>query len=76
MVDKPIFCAQAFGSVCINASGRYIPCCNVRMNEWDSEYRDGTEYSSIIDNANNSGLRRLRKELSDGIYPDVCKLVS
>jgi len=73
MVDKPIFCTQAFGSVCINASGRYIPCCNVRMNEWDSEYRDGTEYSSIIDNANNSGLRRLRKELSDGIYPDVCK---
>ena len=73
MVDKPVFCAQAFGSVCINSSGEYIPCCNIRINEWQKDYSDKTKYPTVIENANNAGLRKLRKELSEGIYPDVCK---
>lgn len=73
MVDKPIFCAQAFGSICINASGKYVPCCNIRMDEWHKNYHDNSEYQTVIENANNKGLKKLRKELSEGIYPEVCK---
>lgn len=72
MVDKPIYCAQAFGSISIDGAGKYVPCCNIRVAEWQNEYFDQTKYTNVLDNANNTGLKRVRKELIEGVWPSPC----
>ncbi len=72
MVDKPIYCAQAFGSVCIDGAGKYVPCCNIRVAEWQNDYFDRNKYNSVLENANNTGLKKVRRELIDGVWPTAC----
>lgn len=72
MVDKPIYCAQAFGSVCIDGAGKYVPCCNIRVKEWQEDYFDNTTYEGVLNNANNLGLKKVRKELIEGKWPTAC----
>lgn len=77
MVNKPIFCALAFGSASINSYGEYIPCCNIRTDEWEM-YKDGhydhgmlTAPPKIRINAPN--LKQLRKQLINGEWPKACE---
>lgn len=75
MVNKTIYCAQAFGSAAINSSGEYIPCCNIRNSDWDfAVYKDpNIKKLEPKDRINIKNLRNVRKELIDGVWPKVCE---
>lgn len=75
MVDKTIFCAQAFGSAAINASGEYITCCNIQSNEWDYATHKNPSIKNLDpkDRINLENLRKVRRELIDGVWPKVCE---
>ena len=75
MVNKTIYCAQAFGSAAINSTGEYIPCCNIRSNEWEyATYKDPSiKNLEPKDRINLENLRNVRRELIDGVWPKACE---
>lgn len=75
MVNKTIFCAQAFGSAAINASGEYISCCNIRSSEWEYILDKDLSIKNLDpkDRINAENLRKVRRELIDGVWPKVCE---
>ena len=75
MVNKTIYCAQAFGSAAINSSGEYISCCNIRSNEWEyATYKDPSiKELDPKDRINLENLRKVRRELIDGVWPKACE---
>ena len=68
---EPIFCSLAFGSVSINSTGQYIPCCNIVSTEW-SGYKELITHQDPAKKINSKSLMRLRSELSSGVWPKVC----
>ena len=75
-VKEPIYCSLAFGSASINAYGEYIPCCNVRMEHFKMYQDHNVKHLLPADPAariNMGNLRRVRKELSNGIWPSACE---
>lgn len=77
-IKKPIYCSLAFGSASINSYGEYIPCCNIRMNDW-SMYKDTntTEARQILssrpkDRINAPNLKQIRQSLMQGEWPTAC----
>lgn len=75
MVNKTIYCAQAFGSAAISASGEYISCCNIRSNDWEyATFKDPSiKNLDPKDRINLENLRKVRKELIDGVWPKACE---
>lgn len=78
MVEKqPIFCGLAFGSASINSYGEYIPCCNIRTDEWkmykDGKYDHGMLTAPPKTRINAPNLKQLRKQLIDGEWPKACE---
>lgn len=75
MVNKTIYCAQAFGSAAINPAGEYIPCCNIRTNNWEYALGKDPTVKNLDpkDRINLENLRKVRKELIDGVWPKVCE---
>jgi len=69
-MNEPIFCALAFNSISWSSDGKASPCCGVR--NWTPP--DVNEDMPLIDRANQNAIVDLRKALSSGIYPEVCKL--
>jgi hypothetical protein len=74
MKDKiePIFCSLAFGSVSIDNSGQYIPCCNIVSGEWGG-YKELITYTDPAKKINSKSLMKLRSQLASGIWPTACE---
>ena len=68
MMNKPIFCSLAFGSVSINTKGHYVPCCNNK----DFPQRTSPTDVTTIQKLNSADLKSLRKVLISGEWPSVC----
>lgn len=75
MVNKTIYCAQAFGSVAVNSSGEYISCCNIRSNDWDYATLKDPSVKQLDpkDRINLENLRKVRRDLIDGVWPKACE---
>ena len=77
---KPIYCFLAFGSVSINSQGEYIPCCGIRINEFEyyttlSKLKNSNPIFFALDPAkriNADNLKSIRKKLIDGEWPEAC----
>ena len=74
MMNKPIFCALAFGSVNITTENKYLPCCNVVHGEYKSNYTDLDSSGTPEARFNNSWLVDVRQSLNQGIWHDSCSL--
>lgn len=75
MNNKPIFCAQAFGSISVNQSSEYISCCNIRPIDWDDMTLKDPSVKRLdpADRINAENLRKVRRELIEGTWPKVCE---
>jgi hypothetical protein len=75
----PIYCSLAFASASINSYGEYIPCCNIRTDEWNMYKDRDVELSSILNQKspefriNAGNLRKLRRQLIRGEWPSACQ---
>ena len=68
MMNKPIFCALAFGSVSINPNGHYVPCCGaINFPE-----RTAASDTTTLQKINSTDLKELRKKLISGVWPKEC----
>lgn len=81
MTEKqPIYCFLAFGSASINSDGEYIPCCNIRSEDFDY-YTNLSKPKSLntiffeLDPAkriNADNLKSIRTKLINGDWPKAC----
>jgi hypothetical protein len=67
--NKSIYCGLAFGSVSINSSGQYLPCCNIRSSEFNTPTNLDLE---PIESINADNLKDVREKLINGEWPKAC----
>lgn len=67
---KPIYCALAFGGISWSYDGKASPCCGTR--NWIPASVNSS--TPLGDRINHESLVNLRKQLNQGIYPDVCNI--
>ena len=75
-IKEPIYCSLAFGSVSINSYGEYIPCCNIRMEHFKLYQDHNIKHllsSEPSDRINMGNLKKIRKDLSNGVWPLACQ---
>lgn len=79
-VKEPLYCSLAFASASINSFGEYIPCCNIRVDEWNM-YKDRNDIALVDmlnqhspkERVNAGNLRQLRRQLMKGEWPSACQ---
>ena len=69
VMNKPIYCGLAFGSVSIGNQGELRPCCGIVPSKFKSI--DDKEFHPIV-RINTKNLREVRKLLSEGVWPETC----
>lgn len=67
---EPIHCSLVYNSVSMNSRGQYAPCCNIVSEKWEETTLVHLRPKEKI---NSENLRNIRKQLKEGVWPEVCR---
>lgn len=69
-MKTPIHCSLVYNSVSMNSRGQYAPCCNIVSEKWEETTLVHLRPKEKI---NSENLRNIRKQLQEGVWPEVCR---
>lgn len=73
-MSEPIYCGLAFGSVYMNVSGNYIPCCGIVPDNYDYSVTSKLVNLSPIHKLNSYDLVKFRNTLVRGEWHPACDM--
>ena len=74
-MSKDLYCALAANSISFGQSGGSRPCCAIKVPDWNTEKHELGYYNNeIIPWFNNEDIVKLRSQLLQNEWPDVCSL--